>query len=103
MTQHFDAVELTFWTAVITCVVMGAWSLASEGMQPWSDIMDVGAIIAVATTCVAAIILNFCGLFVMKEVGPVAQQLIGQMKGILAVIGGWAAFQETITLQQIVG
>merc|ERR1719217_1803778 len=40
MTQHFDAVELTFWTAVITTVVMLAWSAAFEGMQPWNDIQD---------------------------------------------------------------
>merc|ERR1719281_2084798 len=103
MTQHFDAVELTVWTACITSVVMLAWSTASEGMGPWNDIADFGTIVAVAATCAAAIILNFCSMFVMKEVGPVAQQLIGQTKGVLACIGGWAAFNEMITLQQIIG
>jgi len=103
MTQHFDAVELTFWTACITSAIMLAWSTASEGMGPWNDIQDFGTIVAVAATCGAAIILNFCSMFVMKEVGPVAQQLIGQTKGVLACIGGWAAFNEIITLQQIIG
>jgi len=102
-TQHFDAVELTFWTAFITLWFMLAWSCAAEGRAPWADIQDIHTFGAVASTCGAACVLNFCSLFVMKEVGPVAQQLIGQMKGILACIGGWAAFGEIITLQQIIG
>jgi drug/metabolite transporter (DMT)-like permease len=103
MTQHFDAVELTFWTAVLTTIIMAAWSVASEGRNPFFDLMEVGTFAAVMATCGAACILNFCSLFVMKEVGPVAQQLIGQMKGVLACVGGWAAFEETITVQQIIG
>merc|ERR1719311_2023974 len=82
---------------------MLTWSMASEGRNPFLDLMDMSVFFAVAATCTAAVILNFCSLFVMKEVGPVAQQLIGQMKGVLACIGGWAAFSETITVQQIIG
>merc|ERR1719388_469408 len=37
MTQHFDAVELTFWTAVLTFGIMFSWSLASEGKAPYLD------------------------------------------------------------------
>merc|ERR1719161_3532851 len=65
--------------------------------------MEFGTFAAVMATCSAACILNFCSLFVMKEVGPVAQQLIGQMKGVLACVGGWAAFGEIITIQQMIG
>merc|ERR1719149_189395 len=47
MTQHFDAVELTTWTGILTFFIMLVWSLAAEGTGPWVDIMDLGTIVAV--------------------------------------------------------
>jgi len=103
MTQQFDAVELMTWTGVLAFIIMLVWSMFSEGSAPWEDILDLGVLLAVGATCVCAVVLNFCALSVMKDLGPVAQQLVSQMKGVLACIGGWAAFQETITMQQMLG
>lgn len=103
MTQHFDPVELVTYTGFVTFFVMLAWSAAAEGMSPWRDILDFGTIVAVLLTCVFATALNFCGMMALKELGPVAQQLVSQLKGVMVCIGGWVAFGEIITMQQILG
>merc|ERR1719388_433406 len=46
MTQHFDAVELTFWTAVLSSTIMLVWTLMSEGKEPWTDLLDRGTFLA---------------------------------------------------------
>jgi len=103
MTQHFDPVELVTYTGFVTFFVMLVWSAAAEGMQPWRDIMDLGTIGAVFLTCIFATLLNFCGMIAMKELGPVAREMVSQLKGVMVVTGGWVAFGEIITMQQIVG
>lgn len=103
MSQTFDPLELTLWTACLTFAVMITWSAVTEGLAPWKEFLNMGTVIAVLITCVNAVVLNVSGLFVMKELGPVAQQIIGNMKGVVACLGAVAAFGETITFQQISG
>jgi len=103
MSQTFDPIELVCWTSALTFVIMMTWSAINEGFAPWRDFDEIGVIGAVGLSCVNAVILNTAGLFVMKEVGPLGQQVIGEMKGILACLGAVAVFGEIITLQQIIG
>lgn len=103
MSQVFDPVELVFWTSCLTFLILLVWSLIAEGVAPWNNFWNMGTVAAVLISCVNAAILNTSGLYVMKEVGPVAQQIIGQIKGVLACLGAVAAFGEVITMQQVVG
>merc|ERR1719263_2602063 len=82
---------------------MMVWSLAVEGLQPFAQITDRATLLAVLITAVAATVLNLAALFVLKEVGPVTQQIVGQLKGVLACMAAVAAFGETISIQQAIG
>jgi len=103
MTQTFEPLELTLWTAIQTFIMMLVWSLVAEGLAPWKAALDLGVIWSVGLSAVAAAMLNISALFVMKELGPVGQQIIGNLKGILACVGAVACFGEAISAQQIVG
>merc|ERR1719321_283811 len=81
---------------------MLCWSGIQEGQAPYNKINDMGIMIALLMTCANAALLNICVLFVMKEVGPVAQQLLGELKGALACVGAVAAFGEVISFQQMI-
>merc|ERR1719240_272742 len=87
MTQNFDPVELVFWTSALTFTIMMTWSAINEGSAPWKAFWNTGTMAAVGISAVNAAILNTSGLFVMKEVGPVAQQIIGQIKSVLSCLG----------------
>merc|ERR1719387_1496799 len=82
---------------------MTCWSLATEGLTPWKEILAWGPFTAVLYTCIGASILNIAALFVLRELGPVAQQIVGQLKGILAICGAVAMQGESVTMQQIIG
>merc|ERR550537_249515 len=101
--KSMDPVEVAVWTSSACFVLMAAWSLATEGVTPMFEILAWGPFLAVLYTCVGASILNIAALFVLRELGPVAQQIVGQMKGLLAICGAVAAFGETVTMQQVVG
>jgi len=103
MQQTFDPLELTLWTAIQTFIIMLVWSLVAEGLAPWKAFWNIGTIGAVGLSAVAAAMINISALFVMKELGPVGQQIIGNLKGILACVGAVAAFGESITFQQVLG
>merc|ERR1719324_289227 len=98
-----DPVEVAVWTSLTCLVLMGIWSAMTEGLEPFSKIFVLPTFLAVLYTCVGASILNIAALFVLRELGPVTQQVVGQLKGILAILGAVAAFGEVITMQQIVG
>merc|ERR1719387_2860138 len=82
---------------------MTCWSLATEGLTPYHEILAWGPFMAVLYTCIGASILNIAALFVLRELGPVAQQIVGQLKGILAIVGSVATLGEHVTVQQAVG
>eukprot|EP00746_Dinoflagellata_sp_MGD_P047507 gnl/MRDRNA2_/MRDRNA2_21721_c0_seq1.p1 gnl/MRDRNA2_/MRDRNA2_21721_c0~~gnl/MRDRNA2_/MRDRNA2_21721_c0_seq1.p1 ORF type:complete len:446 (-),score=69.98 gnl/MRDRNA2_/MRDRNA2_21721_c0_seq1:76-1314(-) len=103
MSQSFDPVELLCWTSLLCFIVMTIWTLVAEGLAPYKAIQDVQAITAVLISCACAVVLNLSQLTVQKSLGPVAQQIIGGLKGCLATLGAVAAFGEVVSLQQIVG
>merc|ERR1719152_1023674 len=82
---------------------MATWSAVTEGLEPCQKIFNLNTFIAVVWTCVGASILNIAALFVLRELGPVTQQVVGQLKGILAILGAVAAFGEEVSMQQIIG
>lgn len=102
MPQSFDPVELTCWTTMLTFVVMLIWSSVKVGTAPFEAINDAGIIVALLVSSINAVVLNLSVLFVMKEIGPVAQQILGELKGVLATLGAVAAFGEVVTLQQCI-
>merc|ERR1719321_1434703 len=79
------------------------WSLAVEGLEPFVLVAEWHTCLAVLVTAAAATVLNISALFVLKEVGPIAQQIVGNLKGVLACMAAVAAFGEEITLQQVFG
>jgi drug/metabolite transporter (DMT)-like permease len=101
--KSMDPVEVAVWQSMACFVLMTAWSLASEGFVPYQQILAWGPFMAVIYTCIAASILNIAALFVLRELGPVAQQIVGQLKGILAIVGAVATLGEQVTTQEIVG
>merc|ERR1719321_1933747 len=98
-----DPVEVAVWTSLVCYILMGMWSAVSEGLAPCQDIFEWKTFLAVVYTCIGASILNIAALFVLRELGPVTQHVVGQLKGILAILGSVAAFGEVVTTQQIVG
>jgi len=101
--KSMDPIEVAVWTSLTCLVLMATWSALTEGMEPFQKIVNLPTFIAVLWTCAGASILNIAALFVLRELGPVTQQVVGQLKGILAILGAVAAFGEVITMQQIVG
>merc|ERR1719235_1607011 len=101
--KAMDPVEVAVWTSMACYVLMTAWSLATEGFVPYREILAWGPFLAVIYTCIGASILNIAALFVLRELGPVAQQIVGQLKGILAIAGAVAMQGEQISMQQVVG
>merc|ERR1719335_1395619 len=83
---------------------MMLWSFYTEGTQPFYDFYaNTGTQGAVLLTVINACILNTAALYVLQNLGPVAQQLAGQLKGVLSILGSVALFQEQVTIQQIIG
>jgi len=101
--KAMDPIEVAVWTSLTCFILMAAWSLASEGLAPHRDILAWHTIEAVLYTCIGASILNIAALFVLRELGPVAQQVVGQLKGVLSVVGAVATFGEQVSLQQGIG
>jgi len=101
--KSMDPIEVAVWTSLTCLVMMAVWSAFTEGLAPCYEILSLPTFLAVLYTCAGASILNIAALFVLRELGPVTQQVVGQLKGILAILGSVAAFGETVTLQQIVG
>merc|ERR1719335_495904 len=98
-----DPIEVAVWTSLTCLALMSVWSASTEGLAPFKEIASFPVFLAVLYTCVGASILNIAALFVLRELGPVAQQVVGQLKGILSILGSVALFGETVTLQQIIG
>merc|ERR1719335_117502 len=83
---------------------MMLWSFYTEGTQPFYDFYaNTGTQGAVLLTVINACILNTAALYVLQNLGPVAQQLAGQLKGVLSILGSVALFSEQVTVQQIFG
>jgi len=101
--KSMDPVEVAVWQSMLCFVLMLGWSVASEGAQPWVEIRAWGPFVAVLATCAGAAGINIFGLIVIKELGPVAQQVVGTLKGALSILCAVAVFGEALSTQQIVG
>lgn len=97
-------IQLVVWMSLPSFAIMAVWSLYTEGVEPYVQIAQSwGTQGAVLVTVINAVILNTAALYVLQNLGPVAQQLAGQLKGILSVLGSVALFGEQVTMQQVVG
>merc|ERR1719465_6500 len=102
--SQLTPIQLVVWMSLPSFAIMFVWSLYTEGTKPYYDFYsNVGTQGAVLLTVVNACILNTAALYVLQNLGPVAQQLAGQLKGVLSVLGSVALFSEQVTMQQIVG
>lgn len=102
--MRLTPIQLVVWMSLPSSGIMALWSLYSEGAQPFYDFYaSAGTQGAVFLTIINACILNTAALYVLQNLGPVAQQLAGQLKGVLAILGSVALFGEQVALQQIFG
>jgi drug/metabolite transporter (DMT)-like permease len=101
--KSMDPVEVAVWTSLTCFVLMIAGSLVTEGFAPFQQILAWGPFMAVLYTCIGASILNIAALFVLRELGPVATQIVGNLKGILAIVGAVATLGESLSTQQALG
>jgi drug/metabolite transporter (DMT)-like permease len=101
--QRMDPVEVAVWTSMTCSVLMLPWALFTEGRAPFTQIHQQEAFNAVLYTCICASILNIAALFVLRELDPVGQLIVGQTKGLLAILGAVASFGELVTMQQLIG
>jgi hypothetical protein len=104
--QVLDPVELVMYTSVTSFFIMGSWSLASDGLLPFYHAYADGrysGVFAISLSIANAMVINFAGIFVIRDLGAVAQQLTGCLKGVLTVTGGVAVRGEILSVQQAVG
>jgi len=110
--EKFDPCALLFWTCMPATFIMAAYSLTSEGLEPWhrakAAMLDSPSVfrnlcIAVFCSCINATVLNMAQLVVTKDLGAVGSQIVVQSKTILTVLGGVALFGESVTWLEAVG
>jgi len=101
--SSLDPIEVVLWTAISCFAIIACWSLVAEGLAPFKKICVPSTFAAVFVTMCLATVLNIAALYVLKELGAVAQQIVGNLKGVIACIASMAALGEVITLQQGVG
>lgn len=105
--DKFDPVTLTAWTCCFASALVGMYSFLREGYEPihaLANAPDMFALIAaVLFSCLIASMLNISGLFLVKGLGAVGMQIVGQVKAFLVVIGGLTLLKESFTCVQIFG
>lgn len=102
--ETMDPIELVAWSGASCCLIMLAWSIVTEGEAPWMKISQ--RLDQMGIVCFSAMVacsLNIFALFVMKELGPVGQQAVGTLKGLLSSLASVVILGETIGLQQMIG
>jgi len=105
--EKFDPVTLMAWTCMFAFLVVTAYSVLTEGAEPWNALAgskDLGGLTAaLLASAVIACTLNISALFVIRQLGAVGMQMVSQMKSLLVVIGGIALLGESFTNVQKVG
>lgn len=101
--QQLDALELVFWSSLICFAFMATLSVIQEGTTPFIAVQDLSTFRAVFASAAAACVLNISALYVLKELGPVAQQAVGTLKGVLAIVSSVAVFGEMPSVQEVFG
>lgn len=100
--RMLSPIELVFYNCGVSFFVMSAWSLWMEGTEPFVK-LNRRVAIAIGLTVVNAAVINIIGMCVIKELGAVAAQMTGILKGFVALLGATATMGEVIVPQQIVG
>merc|ERR1712194_673093 len=109
MEEKFDPCALLFWASAPMIAVMLAWSLVTEGLEPYRAIgarssSDVqGLFLAILVPCVNGSVLTVSQFFVTKDLGAVGMQVVGQAKMILTVLGGMVFFGEAFFQFEVIG
>jgi len=101
----FTPLEVLAWTCLPCSLIMCVWSLIAEGMAP-AKMLATPTTSLIGTMAVSGLIacsLNLAVLFVIKELGAVGTQLIGQAKTLLVVLGSMALFGEKVTAFEGIG
>mmetsp|Transcript_152814 Transcript_152814/g.271089 ORF Transcript_152814/g.271089 Transcript_152814/m.271089 type:complete len:489 (-) Transcript_152814:57-1523(-) len=105
--EAYDPITLLAWMCVPSFFMMMGYSLTVEGLTPYRRLIESdqpwGIIGCVLLSCVNASILNLSNLFCTRDLGAIGLQLVGQMKGVLTVLGALALFHEAVTTVQILG
>eukprot|EP00928_Gymnodinium_smaydae_P079090 TRINITY_DN63106_c0_g1_i1.p1 TRINITY_DN63106_c0_g1~~TRINITY_DN63106_c0_g1_i1.p1 ORF type:complete len:360 (-),score=45.01 TRINITY_DN63106_c0_g1_i1:178-1167(-) len=104
--EDMTPLELVAWNGLTSFIIMAMCFTYLEGMKPWEFLASQGKanlyIMLFASACVACI-LETSSMFVLKELGPVAQQAVGQLKGVLACATATLTLGEVVRLQQACG
>mmetsp|Transcript_69285 Transcript_69285/g.122780 ORF Transcript_69285/g.122780 Transcript_69285/m.122780 type:complete len:404 (+) Transcript_69285:30-1241(+) len=101
-----DPMSVLAWMSLPSGILLLAWSGCSEGDEPFKSLIsniNGPLVIAVGTSCVNACVLNLTALFVVKDLGVVASQVVGQLKTILVVLGSVALLGDQLRLLQVFG
>eukprot|EP00928_Gymnodinium_smaydae_P022554 TRINITY_DN188_c0_g1_i3.p1 TRINITY_DN188_c0_g1~~TRINITY_DN188_c0_g1_i3.p1 ORF type:complete len:428 (-),score=84.35 TRINITY_DN188_c0_g1_i3:233-1516(-) len=105
--EKFDPVTLMAWMCMYAFIVVGTYSVATEGAAPMNAIrssQNLPSLMApLFGSAAIACTLNISALFVIRQLGAVGMQLVSQMKSILVVIGGIALLGESFTNPQKLG
>lgn len=101
---QLEPLELLVWTSLPCGLVMASWSLVQEGTEPYSMVFQSKeTALALLYTILNACFLNTSALYVLHDLGPLAQQIAVQLKGVLAILGSVWLFNETTLINQIGG
>eukprot|EP00931_Biecheleriopsis_adriatica_P036119 TRINITY_DN20818_c0_g1_i2.p1 TRINITY_DN20818_c0_g1~~TRINITY_DN20818_c0_g1_i2.p1 ORF type:complete len:749 (+),score=134.95 TRINITY_DN20818_c0_g1_i2:56-2302(+) len=105
--KKFTPPTLLTWSCFASTPLMLGISLCSEGTAPWKKLITYSSPVQLFTalflSCMNAVGLNLFSLIITKEVGAVGTQIVGQIKTMLAFIGGIVVFKECATPFNIVG
>eukprot|EP00927_Polykrikos_kofoidii_P022046 TRINITY_DN20682_c0_g1_i1.p1 TRINITY_DN20682_c0_g1~~TRINITY_DN20682_c0_g1_i1.p1 ORF type:complete len:428 (+),score=37.79 TRINITY_DN20682_c0_g1_i1:90-1286(+) len=105
--QTLTPIELVMYSSAASFAIMSLWSLYSEGLDPFWELVVSGTVPSKAkhmllASIVNAIVINFASIYVIRDLGAVAQQLTGTLKSVLTVLGGVALREEMITWYQCI-
>lgn len=95
--------ELAFYTCCVCACFTIPWSLCTEGLRPLRSIGSFGTFAALMATVTNACVINLSSTYVVKEIGAVAGQLVGTIKGGVTCVGAFVLIGEDIQSQQVFG
>jgi len=95
----FKPLEVLAFTCLPCSCIMGVWSLVVEGLAPPKMLATASSSLlgAIVVSIAMAMCLNLAVLYVIKELGAVGTQLVGQAKTLLVVLGSMAIFGDQVT------
>lgn len=101
-----DPIELLAWMSIPSLLIMLVWSIATEGIDAWTPLVAANAFglnVAILVSSLNALVLNVFNLYVIKDVGALGITIVGQLKGILIILGGVAMLGESVQFMQLAG